>query len=129
MNDAEHDFWLSYFRLVADSLDLRDWHIVLNRQPPSDLELMAQSQIVYGRRSVVMWLSSHFLAQSPQDQRQAVIHELLHAHFYPIQAVVHQAFDDDDERTFCRLHHLYFEQTVDSVATAVASLLPLPETP
>lgn len=126
MDDQTHAFWLKYLRQIADLLDLRDWNLFLHRNGPENDELMAASLIRYGRRWQNHWLSETFLHASPETQRQTVIHELLHIHFYPIQAVVHQAFDDDEQRTFCRLHHMHLEETLDSVATAIAEFLPLP---
>ena len=127
MTDEQHSYWLRYIELLAGQLRLRDWVVILNRDSVEDGQHAAENQVRYGKRTLNLWLSSYFYVSSPEEQRSTIVHELLHAHFERIEAIVHVAFPEDEQPLFKRIHAKEWETVIDTMALIVADRLPLPE--
>lgn len=120
----------AYFREVADRIGLRDWTIELNYEEETPVSSAhASVECVYGRRLCVVHFGPSFWTQSREEQRNTVVHELVHCHLDPMDAVVrdmetqlgsfvHSVLQDN--------HHRSVELAADAIATAVAWAFPLP---
>ncbi len=109
-----------YVRVLADRLSLRDWTILVKDEAPDDGTALAAAYLPYGRKRVQIYLSEDFLKADEAAQRQTVVHELLHCHFDVLERMV---VDTPDMKKAARL---CLELAVDSLADAIAPLLPLP---
>jgi hypothetical protein len=114
--------WQPYVRHLADRLGLKDWQVFVLDELPATDSAYARIEIPHGRKYANVTLSNNMLKGTEEEQRHAIVHELLHCHF---------AFGDRAARTMLseRDYGIYedgFELGVDGVAVAIAPLLPLP---
>lgn len=118
-----------YLRELADMLNLRDWTINLVHEPiHSQDRAMGMCQAVYGRHWADVSFGAYFLEQSPETQREIIVHELLHCHlparrdWYGLRELIGHlgahVFDEAMNREM--------EEAVDAIANAWAKMLPLP---
>ena len=110
-----------YVRALADALALRDWTFELLPEP-CDVGFNAQIEPLRGRKRAVLRLCANFFSLTPEQQRHALTHELLHAHLAPCGFV---ALDALPKRAFS-MFTVSLEYGVDGLADALAPLLPLP---
>lgn len=68
-----------YVRDMADVLGLRDWWLFLDHTP-SDDDCVASVKVIYGRRNATIRVSTTFMDERLDAQRNSIIHELLHCH-------------------------------------------------
>lgn len=80
MNEQQTDVLAAYIRSVADRLGLSEWSFRISEQPPYNPEAIASCEAVYGRRLAVLYFEEGFAERSPTEQRNTVVHELLHCH-------------------------------------------------
>lgn len=135
MTDAEHDRWQSYLRLLADMLGLKDWDVRVKRDKP-DPSCGADCLIWYAQKRASIRLNNEPFAltgdDAREDQRRMAIHELIHCHVEYADEAVRLAFKDSGDPRDALFQEYYkraSEMTVECIATAIAPLLPLPETP
>lgn len=82
-----------YVRWVADEMGLRDWHFDLDVEPPDDPEMYEGQQRAFadvcptpGRRHAKMRFCEDFrFGLTADQQRMAVVHELVHCHLAALQ--------------------------------------------
>lgn len=119
-----------YLRKIANGLELRDWTVHVMRGDPHNPNHGAAMEAVYGQRVVRVWIRADLFDYPPAEQRQTLVHELVHVHTSAMAAMVretlpgqmapqaHEVF----EREFTR----QVEHAVDALAEAVAPRFPLP---
>lgn len=129
MTNRERKILGEYCRDSADAIELRDWHIDLSKEP-CDEDSCAQSRCRYGQKRIELRFPDDFpTASSPEDQRDTVIHELVHAHLDPPWKLL-------DEDVFGLLGRearalvvaeftRSIEYAVDGLSRAIAKHLPL----
>jgi hypothetical protein len=130
-----------YVRGIADLCGLRDWTIRVDTSasPTGDNHLYQQGEtgataaIPHGRKYITITLRDDWMQERPDDLRQTIVHELMHAHSEPMAwafnnlqsvtggGVLFQTLD-------CAFDDAH-EMMVDAVATAWAEALPLPVKP
>lgn len=133
LSKAEWDVLDAYVRRVADTLALRDWTFRLERDQPAPDDCGMQTNCIEGRRYAVIRVNCEFRADSPEEQRHHVVHELIHCHTAAAHHIIEldakqtlgEAMGSLLERTFGRS----IEYAVDGLAQAVAPMLPLIEWP
>ena len=127
MTRQQRRSFAKYVAGIAKDMGLADW--TLNFPPdPCDEPALAEVDTTYGRRIATIRVCADFAHQSPETQRNAVIHELIHVHFaHERQAVFdvlgllgHEA--RDLATSSYRLGHEY---GVDALADAIAPHYPL----
>lgn len=112
-----------YARQLAVRLGLRDWRIEIGDVPPPNSDSSeASTWTAYGQRRAEIYLSDRFLGASPEDQRDTVVHELLHLHFAAMDGLVTDWLEAVHQKSYSRM----FEYVIEAVAVAIASLFPLP---
>lgn len=110
-----------YVRELADRMQLRDWTIsVVPNEPPGE-KALADILRTKGRRDARLRLSEQFLRESEEEQRDTIVHELIHMHGAVVDSFLVDKLNDDWQ-TFSTLR----EYETDALAAAVASLMPLP---
>ena len=120
----------AYVRWVADSMELRDWSITLVYDPPADDNCLAHVKCVYGRKIATITFPRDFFDCSPERQRHAITHELVHLHFSGLE----WQYNNLSDRVAPDVFHAIWgglqdqlEFAVDAMASAVAKHLPMPK--
>lgn len=133
MNERDKDALVEYIRTVADEMALREWAFILSDEQPSNTDAYASVCATEGRRVAVIRLCEDFRALKPGDQRNSIVHELLHCH--------HDAQTDTIRLTLPKLlrqaeyevvwesFRLQTEYMVDLLASAIEKHMPLIEWP
>jgi hypothetical protein len=112
--------WAPYVRDVADRLALKDWRVVVADDVPTDRDCLASVYCCEGRKIATIRFNDSFLEDTRDRQRHIVVHELVHAHLAAYVRAVEKKTNDDD--VLALLH----EYATDSLADAIAPLVPLP---
>ena len=118
----------TYLRYLADHLELRDWRIHL-ADDPCDEPYVAEIKSVYGRKWATIYLSERWHELSPVQQRQTLVHELIHCHFRLVESLAEQAemvMPRATYRLWYTNHEHGVEYAVDALAEAIAPFLDLP---
>lgn len=126
----------AYVRELADLMGLRDWDFnVVIGDPTADLPgvdcASASIECVDGRKYAVITFADWVRQGSPEDIRDTVCHELIHAHLNPACEIVRvDACDLMQQQTYETLMAGFrrnVEFAVDGMAGALAKHLPLIE--
>ena len=120
----------TYLRDLADRMELRDWTVRFLHEPCGDGSL-AECRVVYGRKWVDVQVCSRFFDMPPDEQRQTLVHELVHCHFDAVEGVMRdarqaKAFPKRARRVVEHAQHRAVEHGVDAVAEALAPHMPMP---
>lgn len=127
-----------YVYQIADRLALKDWTFHFDWNNPADeLNAGAAIHIVEERKHAIVRFNSKFRDYSPNEQRHAVIHELIHVHLDPLKtlfenevcAVLLSTSDQDFAKgatnVLSSIRDRTEERVVDSLADGIDSLVPL----
>jgi hypothetical protein len=121
----------AYVRVLANTLGLTDWEIEVDDDAahlPADT--LARVNVPTGRRTARISLGAEYANCTPEDQRNTLVHELLHCHFDTVSDLAERtlrrqlgaaAWDVYEEA-----QELLLEQAIDAVAVAVGEFLPVP---
>ena len=128
-NDDE-EYWAGYIRELADNLRLKDWHIFLSgKHDVPDEDVAACIKISVGRKGATITLGPDFVHMEPGEQRQTLVHELIHIHLEPVVAVMDRLAETRTEG-WLHLARTYLndaqEQSVDIMADIIAPFMPMP---
>jgi hypothetical protein len=119
-------------RWIADEIELRDWTITLADEP-CDSDYTAKINCIEGRKHAVIAFNPEFREMDPDDQRQTIIHELVHAHhaicWRMVQSDLIQPLGQETYNIFADSYRRGMEYCVDAVADALAKHMPLIEWP
>lgn len=122
------DSLTGYVRGIADALGLRD-HTFDVRVGMLDGDMRATCVSIYGRRYHVLTVHDSFFGLPPEEQREAIVHEVLHPHFHPLTehlTPLQEELGRGQYRVLERGFLRDLEQSVDALTTALVGLLPLP---
>jgi hypothetical protein len=123
MRDDERERWATYVRDIADRMGLKDWTITVPGAPPEDHD-DASTRMSYGRKVARVYLPDSFRHETPEEQRDIIVHELVHPHFAAMDGMAEDWLDSDRYVAFLRM----FEYGVDAMAAVIAPHMPLPLT-
>jgi hypothetical protein len=121
----------AYVTDVAAALQLRDWTIELKFDGLEEGDC-AQVDALYGQRRATVTLGEVFRTQSPSDQRDTIVHELLHLVLMPSWQYIEELFDAELTARASRVAWLAYTQhveySVDQLAGVIAPTVALPPT-
>lgn len=121
LTERQHARLERYIRRVADGMGLRDWRFMLERDLTSD-DVDARIRWPFGQRYAEITLGEPYFEASREEQRETVVHELLHCHFAAAQDAVSRS---THRRSFA--HFMQgLEYGIDATAAALAPRFPLP---
>lgn len=116
---------------VKRLLALSDWAITVSRHEALT-EAQASSFVRHTADISTIALSPEWRDWSPEELRQNLTHELLHAHFERVTAMADRLIENElGQRTEAVIKAAISEveeQTIDRLATAIARFLPVPPT-
>lgn len=121
-----------YIRRVADLMELRDWTVSLSKEPSPE-GISARVSVTYGRKLAWIQVAPAFRDEHPDDQRQTIVHELVHCH---VDAAYSMVLNDLEEllgkpadSIFLKGYKRQMEHGVDALASALAKRMPLVDWP
>lgn len=122
-----------YVRWCANELGLRDWTIEIVYDEAAADENNVECVVTPERHWVRLKVHAAFHTYPPEQQRNAVVHELLHVPFDPASAILRDDLEDllgkQAHAAAYRAHIRHVEMAVDSIACAIDKHFPLPELP
>lgn len=127
MTSEQRQSLATYTSEMAVELGLTDWTLDFPNDEPSIEDAIASVDPVYGRKRATIRFRRDFMHCPPEEQRQTVIHELVHLHFAAqTQAVVDAlkplGMTAELAADYYQLTHEY---AVDALAEAIARYFPL----
>jgi hypothetical protein len=128
LNHRQRRSLAKYVCTIGAELGLRDWELSFPCDAPADTDALASVECIYGRRRAAIRFSEDWLAQTPEDQRNAVVHELIHIHFAQERQAVEDALNAlgrDAQALATDAFRVGHEYGVDGLASAIADHFPL----
>ena len=132
MTRARLDAIGKYFRWCADTLNLRDWMIVVSHASlaPDD-DALACVDATYGRRHATITLSWNFAGLTREEQRHVIVHELVHLLLEPgmarLRKALPQTVGEQTAQVILESVRLDNEYAVDGITDMLAKTFPLPK--
>lgn len=120
------DYWDALGQYIHDTalyLRIGFWDITLDTTKPCKSSYGATIRPIYGRKCVNIRVNTEWAIFSRAQQKNTIIHELLHIHFFALQNVVTGTAHSMSPRTFYTLkehHDREVEYTVDTLAAVLA---------
>ena len=125
LEDGRRTARTRYVERIADSMELRDWRIVLRFDPKDEDSGFVRT--TYGRKLATMQLD---WTASKETIRHSTCHELIHLHMdcaaNTIQNELSHFLEDAVDKAFFLAFNRQLELGVDGLATAIAKHQPLP---
>lgn len=117
-----------WLREAANTLGLRDWFFVVNHSPPDNEAALASVQTIKGRRFATVRVCVDFRELTDWEQRNALVHELLHCHTGAIHHLLFEILPGQlggqaAHAVMEAVHHAE-ELAVDGLATALCDGFP-----
>lgn len=130
MTDAQHAAFQTYLGVLAHRLILADWVIELWRDR-ADADCLACVQVMDVENYASISLRwPEFFAKPRDEQREILVHELLHLILDRPQRVMRQLAEQWDENSACQFakiaHHKEIEIAIQRMARILAPMMPLP---
>lgn len=117
-----------YVRSVANEMELRDWTIEVLAEPCADGNV-AYVTCTFGRKQAQVSFAHDFRDRAPEEQRDTVVHELVHLHLESATSMVRNDLEPwlgkQADAMFFDGYRRQIEYGVDALAAAVAKHLPV----
>ena len=131
--DGGHpDPFADYVRVVANTLGLTDWEIKVRWGDLPD-DTLARVHPSYARRSAEIIFGEAFLNSRPEEQRDTVVHELLHLHFSMADELVSDTLPSllgsPAFKAFENSLDLAMEYAIDAIAVGIGEMGVIPTPP
>ena len=111
-----------YVRWVADRVGLRDWHFTLFYEHDEE-DAIAICTPTYGRRRAKIQFAADFRTLDVDEQRNSVIHELLHCHLAAVQDQVRLDLPKELAQSAYNLFFAAFRQNLEYAVDAISASL------
>ena len=140
MNQRDRKELARYVRHIADEMGLRDWTFEVKVGDPDEEDeipncddALASIECVDGRKFAIITFVPDSRKQPPEELRDTVVHELIHAHLNPACEIVRvDAKDGFSQATYEMLMMSFrrsIEYAVDGLAEVISKQFPLIEWP
>lgn len=120
----------AYVATLQPLLRIQHWAITVGNNEPSDGALADNCCYMRQYRNDIHF-SDRFFGKSPEQQRETVVHELLHVvveHWYRSTRAAFQGLSSTSQEWAIERNEHEMEMCVDSLAKILAPHLPLPPT-
>lgn len=132
MKKRDRKALVTYIRSTADQVGLKDWEVVLSDEPAAEGKA-ASVQAAFGRKFARILIGKGFRGEAPEDQRDTIMHELVHLHLEPAADMVYRDLEKilgrPADAVFTNGFDRQLEYGIDALAGALAPHLPLIEWP
>lgn len=122
MIDPRRQAYLPCLRALADRMGLKEWTLKIDDAGPASYDAIATARTTTGRKYLIVDLGDAFLDMSAEAKRHVLVHELLHAHSWPMNDVLEKMLNESQYD----IHRVQMEFMVDGIAEEWAKSLPLP---
>lgn len=130
LTDVEHAYWEQYVRHLGDLLLLQDWELDISREGPSG-NAWASINVCEVEDQATIKLGAEWGQHSPEEQREYLVHELMHVHTDRARRLVVQLAKQWNENSACQFAEEAYrkenEILVNTLARLLAPGMPLPE--
>jgi hypothetical protein len=121
-----------YLRATADRLNLRDWAFEFKHEPAGE-NLAGTVEARFGQHSADIKLAHNFRDLDEVEQRETLIHELLHIHRESIRLYFNEVLPDLIGRpafvAVTQAYRVFDEMATDAIANAIRDSFPPLELP
>ena len=117
----------AYVSMLASMMALKDYDIRIEFSDSSDSSAFARVMPWPDQKRATLLLDTMFLSASPDDQRQTLVHELVHCHLFNVSAAPGPVSSHLDPVLADVLSSLVFtevERATDALADALAPFMP-----
>lgn len=132
MKKRDHRELCRYIRWVANELGLHDWTIHVMHEP-AESNKSGNIHCTDGARECFISFAWNFRSLPAEEQRETVVHELLHAQhatcWHMVQSDLAEALGKPTYYVFCDSYRRAMEYSVDALAKAIAPRFPLIDWP
>lgn len=109
-------------------LRLSDWEIVIDFENPSpDTTFATITRVRDQKRAILRLNPANFLSESAYDQRQTLVHELLHCHLFDVHEAAEVAVSavkgSSHRKSLTKVVHSRVEQVTDALADSFVALM------
>lgn len=121
-----------YVLMLQDPLHLLDWNVEVLTLLPDDPDISACIRTTVGRKQAAILVADRFFETPPEEQRQTIVHELLHLHTnlaLDVFRMIQQARTEGWLALGAIMHENAIEHTTDALADVIAPFLALPAQP
>src|ERR1039458_5728905 len=118
----------TYVRTVADMLGLKDWVIEVSDEP-ADEQYDAFISMRECQKHATLYIGHSYWADSPEEQRHTIVHEMLHPHLDQMQRLIErnsEVFGSVPAAILIGQHKVDLEFATDAIAAAISQHFPLP---
>lgn len=126
-SESRRRYVLNYLAKLQMLMRLGDWEIKVSFDTPADEDCYAEIKPAKDQRRAELLFGKEFFLCTPADQRQTLVHELLHLHIVNAEEMatgaIASAIDDNAMRAFDGAFSCEIERTVDGLADVIAPLL------
>jgi hypothetical protein len=119
---------VEYTRQIAVSMGLGGW-VIEESETPAEEGALATIEPTYGQRHAKLSLCKEWETLTPEEQRDTIVHELLHVHLAHFSQLAHDIVESLDEGAAKAARAslaLAEEYAVDAMSTAWSPFMPLP---
>lgn len=120
---------IGYTRRLAALMGLGHWRIDFEIEPAPD-DSVACIRVVRGQQRAILQVGKQYAAQSPEDARSTILHELIHVYLWPLDDLVDHVQPHVGTIAAALIeaqHELAVERATDALAVAIAPHFPLPQ--
>jgi hypothetical protein len=128
LDDNRRAYWQAYIDSLKEPMRVRDWGITLTEEFAAE-DAGASVSVIYGRNRANIQIAQDFDTYEPEEQRQMIVHELMHIHAQPMGSVLQRVTESRTEAWLLlatAFHSEALEHMVDLMAEIVAAYVPLP---
>lgn len=131
--DLEKEVYLvAYLETLVKSMRLSDWSIIVELSD-RDKNVFATMESQPDQRRAILTITSNFLQLDADDQKQTLVHELIHCHLFALHYQAEEAFKiystSKAQEVFALMLESEIEKATDALADIIAPLLPSFELP
>lgn len=125
--DSRRRYTIAYLAKLQLIMRLADWEIVVNFEQNADEDCLAEIKAVEQQRRAELVFGKQFFTISAFDQRQTLVHELMHLHTANMEEMTREAIEAGMGKRAVKAFGGAFmcesERVVDALADVVAPLL------
>jgi hypothetical protein len=132
MTETDWDTLEAYILNMAERLHLRDWEIDFSRDDTDGDKTLASASLQYEAKRVTIQVSAGFRESlNAYEQRETIIHELLHCHLWSANCVVARdlwntrALSESTHRLLQESFQRQEELAINAISAAIAQHYPL----
>ena len=128
----KEEYLVAYLELLVKSMRLSDWSIIVELSD-RDKNVFATMESQPDQRRAILTITSNFLQLDAEDQKQTLIHELIHCHLFALHYLAEEAFKlystSNAQEVFALMLESEIEKATDALADIITPLIPNFELP